>query len=175
MIYDYQDLGTKYYLTSNVRDWVGRGNNAILILQNPKVKELTEADLSWNSDDDIVWTVMYLIGVGLLRYVVTGNGQFFSMGVNLNWRKPPWLNNPESRKNLNSHIDYLMEIEREGRKQGLQPTALIASLEVSKYGKICVAAPKEPVRDDLVHEQLVIAKNKQRMARKRAFHRGRTK
>ena len=71
------DMGTKYYLTANVRDWANRDDNALVLLQNPKVKELTEADLSWNSTDDVVWTIMYLIGAGLLRYVITDNGQVF--------------------------------------------------------------------------------------------------
>ena len=175
MIYDYQDMGTKYYLAARTRDWASEGNTSMLLLQNPKVKELTEADLSWNFTDDVVWTILYLIGLGLLRYIVTSKGRFYNLGLTLNWRPPPWLHDPESRKTLNRHIDYMMVIEREGRVGGLKPTALVASLDVSKYGKIVMAPPKEPVRNDILHEKRVIAANKQRLARKRAFHRRRTK
>jgi hypothetical protein len=172
MIYDFQDMSTKYYLAASIRDWVKSANNAVLILQNPMVRELTESDLAWNSDDDIIWTVMYLIGVGLLRYVVVNNGESFNLALNLNWRKPAWLFDSDSRKMLNRHIDWMMEIEREGRVAGAQPTALYASLEIQKYRKTCMLPPKEPIRNDLNHEKWVITRNKKLLAGKRAFHRG---
>ena len=171
MIYDFQDMSTKYYLVSRVRDWVKVGNNRMYLLRNPKVKELTEADLSWNSDDDIVWTVLYLIGVGLLRYVAVGEGSQFAIGLNLNWRKPAWLFDSESRKMLNRHIDWMMEIEREGRIAGAEPTALIPSLEIQKYRKTCMLPPKEPVRNNLNHERWIITRNRKLLAGKRAIHR----
>jgi len=174
MIYDYQDMSTKYYLTASVRDWVNVGENALLLLQNPRVKELTEADLSWNSDDDIVWTVMYLIGVGLLRYAVANQGKQFNLGLNLNWRKPPWLFHAESRERLNNHIDFLLQIEQEGRQAGLEPTALLPSLEIQKYGRCRTEPPKEPV-NNVAHEKYIITRNRKLLARKRAFHQGRRK
>lgn len=174
MIYDFQDMGTKYYLTAMVRDWVKVEHNALLLLQNPRVKEITEADLSWNSDDDLVWTVMYLIGVGLLRYVVSNNGDRLNMALNIHWRKPGWLFDSECQKKLNNHINFLMEIEREGRISGQQPVCLVASLEMIKYGKKCMLAPREPVRS-VEHERKIIARNRKILARKRAFHRGRRK
>ncbi|MHA2066101.1 MAG: hypothetical protein ACXABY_17155 [Candidatus Thorarchaeota archaeon] len=173
MIYDFQDISTKYYLASSVRDWVKVGNNAMYILNNPRVKEITEADLSPNSDDDIVWTVLYLIGVRLLRYVTTGKE--FGIALNLNWRKPAWLNERECSRMLNRHIDWMMEIEQEGRSMGVEPTALIPSLEMQKYGKTCMLPPKEPVRDNLQHEKRIIARNKKLLARKRAIHKRRTR
>ncbi len=171
MIYDYQDMSTKYYIAAKVRGWVKVENNALMLLRNPKVKELTESDLSWNSDDDIVWTVLYLIGVRLLRYVVSNDGALFNLGLNLNWRKPAWLFNSESRKTLNNHIDFMMEIEREGYVAGTEPTALVASLEIIKYGRLCMLGPKEPVKNDMAHERLIIARNQKRLAAKRSFHR----
>jgi hypothetical protein len=171
MIYDYQDMSTKYYIAARVRDWVQEENNVLVLLRNPKVKELTESDLSWNSDDDIVWTVLYLIGVRLLRYVVSNDGAIFNLGLNLNWRKPAWLLDVESRKKLNNHIDFMMEIEREGYEAGTEPTALIASLEISKYGRLCMLPPKEPAKNDMAHELLILARNQKRLAAKRSFHR----
>ena len=171
MIYDYQDISTKYYLTASVRDWARYENNAMQILLNPKVKELTEADLSWNSEDDIVWTIMYLIGVGLLRYVIPADGTSFAIGLNLNWKKPTWLFDPESRKKINRHIDWMMELENEGRTSGAKPVALDGSLEIQKYKRFCLYPPREPVRDNLQHEKKIIAQNRQRLARKKASYR----
>ena len=173
MIYDYQDVATKYYLVANVRDWANLENNALLLLQNRKVREITEADLSFNSTDDVVWTAMYLIGVGLLRYVVSNKGDLFQLAVTLNWKKPEWLFDVKSRETMNRHIDMLMEIEQEGRRHGLPPTACVASLEIQKYRKLALLAPEEPVMNDMMRERHLIIRNKKLLARKRSFHRGR--
>ncbi len=173
MIYDFQDVGTKYYLAFRVRDWVNTENNALILLQNPKVKELTDADLSVNSDDDIVWTVLYLIGVGLLRYSVTPSNRHFNIGLNLNWRKPEWLFDSKSKALLNNHVDYMMELEQEGRVSGMPPTGLVASLDIIKYRNFRLLEPNEVVKDNLTHETMLIAINKSRLRAKHIFHRGR--
>jgi hypothetical protein len=173
MIYDHFDVSTKYYVAARVRDWVRVKDNALILLQNRRVRELTQSDLSFNSEDDIIWSVLYLIGVGLLRYSVSNDGKVFNLAMTLNWKKPSWLFDELYRSRLKNHLHYLMELESEGRISGLQPTALIPSLEMSKYRRNLISKPKEPVINNLVHENQLIAHNRKLLAGKRAFHRGR--
>jgi hypothetical protein len=172
MIYDHQDMSTKYYIVDRVRAWVGVGDNAMIILQNPKLKEYTQADLSWNSTDDIVWSILYLIGVGMLRYVVSADGREFDIAEN-KWKPPTWLFEAESMRRLNNHIDFMMELDFEGKLTGVEPTALLASLEMIKYKKACMSLPKEPVKNDLNHERTIMTRNQKTLHAKRAFHRRR--
>lgn len=171
MIYDFQDISTKIYIASMTRTWVKTGNNAMILLKNPKVKEITEADLSFNSEDDLVWTALYLIGVGLLRYFVHDRGKRFEIALSPNWKKPRWLHTRGSQLRMRNHINLLMEAEREHAKSGRQLTCLIPSLDVISRAKTRLLPPQEPNRDTN-KDVALIRKNRTDHAIKVAFHRG---
>ena len=169
MIYDYQDIETKLYITHMSREWATTGKNAAIIIQNPRVKEITGADLSAASTDDVVWTILYLIGVGLLRYMVTNQCQKFDIALNPHWEPPRWINNQISKNRLNMHIDFMMENERRTRDDGIPLTPLIASLEMITYHGFCKRPPKEPNQDP-ERELLIIRRNRQLRKAKLQFH-----
>jgi len=171
MIYDYQDINTKIYITCMTRKWVKTGNNALILLQNPKVKEITDADLSSNSQDDLVWTVLYLIGAGLLRYFVNDNGKRFDIAMMPEWKKPKWLNEAGAKRLMRSHIDLMMEAERDHDATGRPLTALLPSLDVISRTKTRLFRPREPNRDPQKDIEL-IQKNRKDYNTKLVFHRG---
>lgn len=169
MIYDYQDIATKNYITHMVKVWVKTGQNAMIILQNQKVREITEFDLSLASSDDVTWTVLYLIGVGLLRYIVNIPRKRFNIALNPHWEPPPWINAKISRARMNNHIQFMMEAEQQTSHDGVPLTPLIGSLEMITYHNWCKRAPKEP-NLDFERERLIIRKNRQLHRAKLRFH-----
>jgi len=172
MIYDYIDISTKYYISYEVRQWVKTADNAMIILQNERIKEITESDLSIRSSDDVVWTVLYLIGVGLLRYIVDSQKKSFQIALNPHWRKPGWLKKKLSMQRMNRHIDFLMQHEQECTAANIPLTPLIPSLDMAKYLNFCMAPPQEPNRDP-AREIAIIRRNRRLANAKLQFHRGR--
>lgn len=147
MIYDYQDVMTKLYLVRMVKKWVQDPKNALLLLQNREVRELTESDLSVNSTDDLVWTVLYLIGIGMLNYVVMENGKRMDVGIRGNWSPPRWSETQGSKALLNAHIDLMMQLEEEMHHTGIPSMPLVGSLDVVKNAARRQTRPREPNRD----------------------------
>ena len=171
MIFDYQDIATKLYIAYMVRKWVNTGANSMIILQNPRVKEITEADLSMNSTDDVVWTCLFLIGAGLLRYIVKDNGKKFDLALDPHWDKPAWLQNRTYVASMNRHCDFLMELVEEHLKNVPSLTPFVPSLQIIQYKGWCKRPPKEPNRN-LEREKEIIEKNRRLYRAKLRFHRG---
>ncbi len=171
MVYDFQDIATKIYIANMTRAWVNTGDNALIILQNREVKEITDADLSFNSSDDVVWTVLYLIGVGLLRYLTDANGKEFNIALRPDWKIPSWLNEPESKRKMRNHIDFILEAERQHRAAGLPLVCLIPSLDVISRAKTRLFRPREP-NQEVEIDLALIKKNRHDYHTKLTFHRG---
>lgn len=172
MIYDYIDVCTKYYIAYEVRRWARTGDNARIILQNARIKEITEADLSSNSTDDVVWSVLYLIGVGLLRYLVDSEKKSFQIALSPHWVKPAWLKNKLHMQRMNRHVDFLMQHEQRCTADGVPLMPLVPSLDMAKYHGFCMKAPEEPNRDPN-KEIAIIRRNRKLAHAKLQFHRGR--
>ena len=172
MIFDYQDIATKLYIACMTRKWVNTGTNSVLILQNQKVKEITEADLSMNSTDDVVWTALFLIGAGLLRYLVSADGKRFDLALDPHWDKPKWLQNKTYVDSMNRHVDFLMELVHEHSKNVPSLTPFVPSLQIAQYKGWCKRPPKEPNRG-LEREKEIIERNRKLYYAKLQFHRGR--
>lgn len=170
MIYDFQDLNTKLYITRMVRNWVADPRNAALLLSNPNVKQLTESDLSANSTDDLAWTMLFLIGAGLMRYMVSSFGKKFAIGFNPTWEPPDWLEDRESRANLNAHVDLMLEQERELTGKGVPSTPVVGSLDVIGNRGRRMSRPYPPNRDPDI-DRGVIAKRMREYRNKVDFHR----
>ena len=171
MIFDYQDIATKLYIAYMTRKWVNTGHNSLIILQNPKVKEITEADLSMNSTDDIVWTCLFLIGAGLLRYMVSNDGGRFDLALDPHWDKPRWLQNKKYVASMNRHCDFLMELVHEHSKNVPNLTPFVPSLQIIQYKAWCKRPPKEPNRG-LEREKEILDRNRRLYRAKLQFHRG---
>ena len=171
MIYDYQDSMTKLYITNMVRKWVKTSNNSLIILRNPKVREITEADLSLASTDDIVWTCLYLIGVGLLRYMVSKQGEKFDLALDPHWASPAWLKDKTSMARMNRHIEFMLDHESACAHDSLPLTPLIASLDIAQYHGWCKMAPKEPNMDS-DRDIEIIRRNRKLHRAKLRFHGG---
>lgn len=172
MTYDFQDVATKVYIVHMTRAWVRTGDNALIILQNPKVKEITDADLSFNSSDDVVWTVLYLIGVGLLRYLTSADGKSgFNIAMMPDWKPPAWLNDEKSKRKMRNHVDFMLSAEQQHSAAGLPLVCLIPSLDVISRAKTRLYPPREPNQDTEIDVAL-IRKNRRDYKTKIDFHRG---
>jgi len=161
MIFDYQDMMTKLYITRMVKKWTQNPQNALLLLQNRQIRELTESDLSANSTDDLVWSVLYLIGVGMLNYVVMEKGKRMDIGIRGNWSPPSWSQTKGGKALLNAHIDQMMATEEEMRHLGVPSTPLVGSLDVVKNAARRVALPKQPNTDPLVDKAIIVQRQRE--------------
>lgn len=147
MIYDYQDMATKVYLAQTVREWCSDPQNVSLLEKNNTLKDITGIAIDGADTDYHVYTVLFLIGVGLFRYFHQriDNTVRFSVAVDPGWQIPGWMQNPQLLSRVGQHVGDIMESER--LFKGEPVVALEASLDVIKDRARRFSEPQEPTLD----------------------------
>lgn len=177
MIYDYQDSCTKLSLARQVRDWSKKPANAAIIVQNLQVKELTDLEVSPNSTDDVVWTILYLIGLGLLYYAVdefVKDGQpkiALRLMLDPHWQEPRWVHDKAAVTNLKNHVDLMMDMLDNPMLKGMETVALRGSLDVIKIKRRRLTKPKPPVVANRDWERKTIRARRLEERQRIAFYR----
>ena len=155
MIYDYQDMSTKVYLAQSVRDWCSVPGNRAILSRNNTLKDITGIAIDDTDIDHHVYTVLFLFGVGLLRYFIhkIGNTMVFQVVVDPAWELPEWMQNKLLLGYVGEHVEIIMDAEMMTRGEPI--VALQPCLDVIKTRKRRFTPPQAPIIDPANDKRII--------------------